>query len=323
MNNHKVSILTPTWNREEYLDRVYNGIRLQSYANIEWIIANDGSNDNTLTKLIKFKEEALFPIIIINSNLRLGKAVMDNLLIENSTGDFIIWCDSDDYLLPNSISYLISLWNKLENNESSQYLGVIGMCSSISGELQSVHYKLEDIAEITWEEISNINIRRKYGDNSILIRKNILQNHKFLEVDFMITESSYWLKYMKMKMIYTSEIIKIVDRNANNRLSYSGKMDYCRGKAYSIPICESYKKENADDLFYKIKNYINYHRYCLHGDINFVKSYNIWINKNKFIFLITYPIGLLFAVKDIMQKKVVKTHIDFDKNIKNRNIQII
>lgn len=46
-----VSILTHTWNRVDYLDQVWMGLDSQSYKNIEWIVADDGSSDHTLSKL--------------------------------------------------------------------------------------------------------------------------------------------------------------------------------------------------------------------------------------------------------------------------------
>lgn len=90
------SILTPTHNREKFLLKLIDSLISQDFKNFEWVVANDGSTDNT-HKLITSKSPYLpFPVKYIDSSLRIGKSKMDNLLLDNSSGKFLLWCDSDD-----------------------------------------------------------------------------------------------------------------------------------------------------------------------------------------------------------------------------------
>lgn len=81
-----VSVLTPTWNRSAYLERVWNGLRSQTYKNIEWIVANDGSTDDTESVVRALAEHSDFPVILINASVHIGKARMDNEAVARAQG---------------------------------------------------------------------------------------------------------------------------------------------------------------------------------------------------------------------------------------------
>jgi glycosyltransferase involved in cell wall biosynthesis len=247
---------------------------------------------------------------------------MDNELIKASNGDFIIWCDSDDYLVPNAVERLISVWKSMPLEDQLNYIGLTALCATKEGILQSSLPSRTGIFETTWNELDEIyNVN---GDMLIFFNKKIIKNSRFIEVDFMISEGSLWLNFFEMKTKFIPEVLKIMDRGVINRISFSGKMEYCRGKAYSISICEKIKPtlQGLNKKF--IRKLITYHRYCIHGDIGIFDARNLWGTNTSLIFwLATYPIGLIFAVKDLVQRKVVKTHIDYDKNIKVARIQII
>ncbi len=85
-----VSVLTPTWNRAEYLEKVWRGLVAQEYRNFEWIVGNDGSNDNTVEVLRALAKKSDFPIKLIDSNIRIGKSRIDNLLMSNISGELLI-----------------------------------------------------------------------------------------------------------------------------------------------------------------------------------------------------------------------------------------
>ena len=140
----------------------------------------------------------------------------------------------------------------------------------------------------------------------------------------MVSESSLWLNFFEMKTKFIPEVLKIMDRGVFNRISFSGKMEYCRGKAYSISTCEKIKPTSQGLNKHFIWKLITYHRYCIHGDIKIFKARKLWGEKPSFIFwYATYSIGLIFALKDLVQRKVVKTHIEFNKNVKSARIHII
>src|SRR3989338_9452063 len=94
-NNIIFSILTPTWNRGAYLKRVFEVLKSQTFTNFEWIVADDGSNDNTIDVVNQFAKNSNFPVILIHADRHVGKVRVDNESIKQARGKFIVWCDSD------------------------------------------------------------------------------------------------------------------------------------------------------------------------------------------------------------------------------------
>lgn len=316
-----VSILTPAWNRELYLKRLWESLSNQEYSNIEWIIANDGSTDGTLELCRYIQLVSKFSVTIINSDIRVGKAKMDNELISAAKGELIAWCDSDDYLLPHSIKRLCNIWESISEEDRDSYIGVTSLCATEEGVIQSKVPNIVGIFDTTWSDLENIhNVKT---DTLIFFRANLIRNCRFLEVDFVVNEGILWNQFFNMKTRFVPEIMKIMYRGADNRISNSGKMEYCRGKAYSLAICENYFISSGHMRESKWR-LITFHRYCIHGDIGLRKAYKLYnANLAEIIWIMFYPFGLLLAIKDIIQRKVIKTHIEFNKNIKLANIQML
>ncbi|BHH83196.1 glycosyltransferase family 2 protein [Desulforhopalus sp. 52FAK] len=91
-----VSVVIPTYNREQFLKRAIDSVCKQVLSCKEIIIVNDGSTDNSLELLRKIKSESVIPIVIINTDNQ-GVAAARNIGIHNATCDFIAFLDSDDH----------------------------------------------------------------------------------------------------------------------------------------------------------------------------------------------------------------------------------
>ena len=117
----KVSIITPCYNGEAFLNRYLDSILNQTYDNIELVFINDGSHDKTeeIFKSYerKFKEKGIETIYIYQENS--GQAVAINQGLKVYTGDYLTWPDSDDELTPNSIEVRVKF---LEKNKKYGYV---------------------------------------------------------------------------------------------------------------------------------------------------------------------------------------------------------
>lgn len=89
----KITVIIPTYNRARTLDRAINSVLNQSYSNIEVIVIDDNSKDNT-TEIIQHISDKRLKYIKLNENK--GACFARNLGIENSTGEYIAFQDSDD-----------------------------------------------------------------------------------------------------------------------------------------------------------------------------------------------------------------------------------
>ena len=108
----KISILTPTYNRANFLDRLYASILINNNNcnnfEIEWLIMDDGSTDNTRRIVEEYIKERIINIQYFYQENQ-GKMVAINNLMKKATGDLIIECDSDDFFTKDAFLGIITL----------------------------------------------------------------------------------------------------------------------------------------------------------------------------------------------------------------------
>lgn len=93
--NPDVSVIVPVYNMEKYLFECLNSIVTQTLENIEIIVINDGSTDNSLAILREFEEKDTRIKIIDKKNEGVGRARNDG--IRAAAGEFVAFMDSDDF----------------------------------------------------------------------------------------------------------------------------------------------------------------------------------------------------------------------------------
>lgn len=95
-----VSIIVPIYNAEKYLEPCLNSIFLQSYKNLEVILVNDGSTDNSPNIISKYSQDSR--CVVINKE-NSGQSDCRYIAFNASKGDFVYFCDADDVLEHDSI----------------------------------------------------------------------------------------------------------------------------------------------------------------------------------------------------------------------------
>ncbi|MGM9737344.1 MAG: glycosyltransferase family 2 protein [Candidatus Cryptobacteroides sp.] len=104
MNKPKVSVIIPVYNVERYLAQCLDSVIHQTWQNLEIIIVNDGSSDSSADIIEDFAKKDSRIIVVSQPNGGLSSA--RNKGIMNSTGDYVGFVDSDDWLEPNAIENL-------------------------------------------------------------------------------------------------------------------------------------------------------------------------------------------------------------------------
>ena len=92
----KISVIVPVYNSEKYIEKCIESIINQTYRNIEIIFINDGSTDESLNIIHKYKKLDNRIKVINQSNS--GVSAARNKGIKNSIGDYITFVDSDDHI---------------------------------------------------------------------------------------------------------------------------------------------------------------------------------------------------------------------------------
>lgn len=115
-----ISVIIPTYNREKLIERSINSVLNQSYKNLELIIVDDYSSDNTEKIIEKYTDKRLHYIRLEKNS---GACVARNVGIENANGDYIAFQDSDDVWHENKLEIQLDYMKK--NNAEVSFCNFI------------------------------------------------------------------------------------------------------------------------------------------------------------------------------------------------------
>ncbi len=103
-DGQKVSVIIPNYNYGRFLSGAIESVMAQTYSNIEIIVVNNGSTDDSLRILSKYSDE----ITVVNQ-ANLGQSGARNSGLLKSKGEYIAFLDADDYWNPNKIEKQIRI----------------------------------------------------------------------------------------------------------------------------------------------------------------------------------------------------------------------
>ncbi|MBO4815553.1 MAG: glycosyltransferase [Clostridia bacterium] len=108
---YKISVIIPVFNCEKYLEKCLDSVLSQTLNDIQIILIDDGSTDNSLEIIKKYANK--HSNIIYKTKSNEGQAIARNLGIEMANGEFICFVDSDDYIEKDMLETLYQ--NGIEN----------------------------------------------------------------------------------------------------------------------------------------------------------------------------------------------------------------
>ncbi len=97
-----ISVVTPVYNAEKYLEDVYNSLSEQSHQDWEWLVTEDCSSDNSF-EMLKSIAERDPRVKLSRNNENSGAAVARNVSLERASGEYVAFLDADDCWLPNKL----------------------------------------------------------------------------------------------------------------------------------------------------------------------------------------------------------------------------
>ena len=115
MESPLVSVIIPVYNHEKYVQETIKSIINQTYKNIELLMLDDGSKDNSFAKTLELKEECekRFVRVVMETKENEGTKATTNKLFELASGKYVYLIASDDLAKPNAIQKELEF---LENN---------------------------------------------------------------------------------------------------------------------------------------------------------------------------------------------------------------
>lgn len=137
-NNMKISVIIPIYNAEEYMNKCISSVVNQSYGNLEIILIDDGSTDNSSEICDRWKKIDSRISVLHKKNE--GPGVARNIGIEMARGEYITFVDSDDWV--ESLMYENMLKAAMKHK-----CDIVGCPSSIDLENGNHKKNLADVSE--------------------------------------------------------------------------------------------------------------------------------------------------------------------------------
>lgn len=104
----KISVITPSFNQGQFLERTIQSVLCQNFPNLEYIIIDGGSTDNSVEIIKKYDRYLTYWV----SEKDKGQSHAINKGFEKATGDILAWINSDDTYVPNALHIVADYFSK-------------------------------------------------------------------------------------------------------------------------------------------------------------------------------------------------------------------
>ena len=302
MENELISVITPTYNRANYLPRVYDSLCIQTYKYFEWIVIDDGSSDNTAELVNHWANEGKIDITYVYQR-NSGKHIAVNNAVKISKGNWIVLADSDDAFRADAFEFFIKEIERLPDTyQDKPFRGISCRCydednKSILGDPFPNGKYYIDSREDDFKY--KLKIR---GELWGISKKEVMEKYPFPELknSHYYPESIIWDSMSDEYVTrYINEPIRYYYRDAENSITKSGKYqrytenynlwihNINRNSRYFIyspkMVVKSFIGCNMDGLFCNFS-----YRYTL-SQIN-----RFW---KRVVCILAYPFGYLMYIK--------------------------
>ena len=254
-----VTVVVPSYNHEEFIEETIESIINQTYKNIELIVIDDGSVDNSvdIIKNLSYKYKFIF---IHRENK--GLAATLNEGIDLSNGKYFSICASDDKFSLNKISQQIKFMEESKNENIAGVFGYVEMIPNIKKKYNKVILKKETYSFL------KVSMHKFYlpAPTNFYLKKALIKVNGFDE-DTILEDWSIYLKltyagYNLVRLPYILTYYRKHDKNISNNIS---KMDYARKKLIKKYSFLSYYK-----IILKRMEYVTMIHYLKRLDIRFI-----------------------------------------------------
>lgn len=240
MERDLISVIVPVYNVQEYLTNCINSILNQSYKNMEIILVDDGSTDESSSICDSYIKKDNRIKVIHKENGGLSDA--RNIGIKSAKGKYITFVDSDDYLDEN---YVKALYILITENNSDIACSGMKRTDSLNDKIVNKNEKINIYNSI--DAIKEILYQRNIDNSapSKLFKKNLFENilfpvgYAFEDLDTMYklflqankivsTTNNYYLYYQRQgSILHTvkdktiNDLLTIIDNMNKNLINYS------------------------------------------------------------------------------------------------------
>lgn len=277
IKNNLVSVLIPAYNHENYIQETIESIINQTYPNIELIILDDGSKDETWDKITELKQKCKnrFVKSHFETKQNEGTCITLNKLLKLSSGEFVYIIASDDLTKPQAIEKEVKFLQDnpdyalaVGDNEYVDSMGkqIFRTQKAFTSNIKNAKYKT--VKEFLSSKLKIDFLSDDFGSYKTLYKENYIPNGYLIRKNIFETIGNFtknapledfWLmlqisKYKKMK--YIDEILFSYRIHDTNTIGNSTRMRELttQTRNYEQKLLEKYLTNHKNDELLKIYN---------------------------------------------------------------------
>jgi len=293
MKKHRFTVVTPCYNSEKFIKRVFDSLKKQTFKNFEWYVINDASTDNTSHLIKKFSETVDFPVIFHDLEKNQGLHNNINQAIKDANGEFFILYGHDDEITKDALETFDYLLSKYNNPEIGS---VYALAKDQTGKLVGKKYPKDELVSTYWEQFFDYdNPAEKFQ----CFRTDCLRSIYPLPTEAPNEQSGGWLwgKFgMKYKSIFVNKILRTYYTNVEGQITATSNRDT------NPEMIFNYHVTWVNEFQYHVKNKKRRLRgigACVSHGLLAGKSIiqilsQIHKKRNKLICLLFYPIAIYY-----------------------------
>lgn len=312
--NELISIIVPIYNKEKYLKVLINSLSMQTYHNIEIVLVDDGSTDNS--------REVCESLITLDSRFKYilkkngGVSTARNLGLDNANGTWIMFVDPDDYLLESCVESLVSYID-----DDVDIVACCCLCDEHNEELKKNSFfdeyrEFKDDKNDLFYELLDPNYKSKTNRKTAigvpwgkLYRTSFIRNNNLkFDTDLIRMQDNIFNMYAfekARKIIYIDEALYVY--NIDNVSNYNNKYDKRAVYYYS-------KINNLRRAFYDCR---------FNHELALQEFYSLEIMMSKYFFNLENNNTIACKVRELKKYIIENKNTEILKKIKLRDVSNI
>lgn len=252
----KISIITPSYNQGNYLEQTILSVINQNYPNLEYIIIDGGSTDNSVEIIQKYKPYLKYWI----SEKDRGQAQAINKGLAHCTGDIFNWINSDDYLADGALDKVAQAFEK---SGADLVAGEVNNFDE-KGVVKKVKNQKLEINEYLKKEVELI-----YHQPGVWLRMDVMKKVGFFKEEMHYCfDQDYMMRYLLLtdKVRYLDEVLAYFRVHENSKsVSQAEKFAW----DFRLMYKEFWESQKPGPLKQKAeRKYLEYEWPLLNGSIN-------------------------------------------------------
>lgn len=222
MNKPLVTVFIPVYNCEKYIEESLESIINQTYENLDILIIDDGSTDNTVNLIQQYKDKR---IRLLRNDRNRGIPYTRSRGLEECKGKYLALMDADDISLPERIKKQV---NFLEENKDIDAIGAY--YQKFGGKINRIVNKPSNSEEIRCGLI----FANQIGNPTSMIRVSSIKKHNILynKNYFVVQDYDFWVQLSKVGKIDVLKEVLLKYRTGHSNISKKSRQEKHKERRY-------------------------------------------------------------------------------------------